>query len=236
MPTAKTKNDYTNIRPNSDVLTTLIELNGKRVVDIGCGEGTLVRLMARHGAKVFGVDTNPAQLEKARAENTVSHEIFYEGTAEHLPFDDACMDVCVFFNSLHHVEVDVMEAALGEARRILKPGGILYVSEPLAHGPHFELMAPVHDETEVRAKAQTTLDNAENLGFEKIDEITHTHMVKLADFAAFAERMLRINPGRADEFQKLEANLKKLFNSLGEKGSNGVEFAQPMVVRIFKKT
>lgn len=224
------------VRPNNEVLTASIDLQGKRVVDIGCGTGTLVRLMARHGAKAFGVDNSPAQLEKARSEKTLGGEIFHQGIAENLPFDDGCMDVTVFFNSLHHIAPEQMEKALSEARRVLKAGGILYVSEPLAHGPHFDLMAPVHDETEVRAQAKNALDKAPGMGFEKIDEIFHTHIVNLADFDAFRERMLRINPGRSDEFAKLEDKLKNLFDGLGVRGEKGFEFAQPMRVEIFKKT
>lgn len=224
------------VRPNSEVLTATVELNGKRVVDIGCGDGSLVRLMTRHGAKAFGVDNNPAQLEKARGIKPIAHEIFHQGSAESLPFDDACMDVAVFFNSLHHVPATGMETALGEAQRILKANGVLYVSEPLAQGPHFELMAPIHDETEVRAQAKVALDAAGELGFEKIDEITHTHMVNLVDFDAFRERMLRINPDRLEDFPKHEAELKNLFTELGTKGPDGFKFAQPMRVEIFKKT
>ena len=224
------------VRPNNEVLTATVDLNGKRVVDIGCGDGSLVRLMTRHGAKAFGVDNNPAQLEKARATKPIAQEIFHQGNAENLPFDDACMDVAVFFNSLHHVPGPGMETALSEAQRILKVGGILYVSEPLAQGPHFELMAPVHDETEVRAQAKAALDNANKFGFEKLDEINHTHMVCLADFDAFRERMLRINPDRSADFPKYETELKNLFTDLGVKSPEGFEFAQPMRVEIFKKT
>ncbi|MDH5187904.1 MAG: class I SAM-dependent methyltransferase [Rhodospirillaceae bacterium] len=236
MSTISAKINENEIRPNSEVLTASIDLAGKRVVDIGCGDGSLVRLMARHGAKSFGVDNNPAQLEKARLEKTLGGEIFHQGIAEKLPFDDACMDVTVFFNSLHHIAGEQMQTALSEAHRVLKPGGLLYVSEPLAHGPHFDLMAPVHDETEVRANAKSALDKAPSLGFEKIDEIFHTHIVSLADFAAFRERMIRINPDRVDEFAKLESKLKGLFDSLGVRTEKSVEFAQPMRVEIFKKT
>lgn len=235
MTIADQTNSKNIVRPNNEVLTAVVELNNMRVVDIGCGEGSLVRLMTRHGAKAFGVDNNLAQLEKARAAKPVSNEIFHQGNAENLPFDDSCMDVAVFFNSLHHVPAQSMETALSEAHRILKTGGILYVSEPLASGAHFELMAPVHDETEVRAWAKAALDKVVNLGFEKIDEINHTHMVSLADFNAFRERMLRINPDRADDFPKYEAELKNLFTELGVKTANGFEFAQPMRVEIFKK-
>lgn len=233
--TAVQKMSQNNTRLNADVLTTTLELKYKRVVDIGCGDGSLVRLMARHGARVFGVDNSTLQLEKARAAKPASTEVYFEGRAEALPFDDACIDVAMFFNSLHHVPVEGMIEALKEAVRVLKPGGILYISEPLAEGPHFDLMQPVHDETKVRAKAQKTVQTAGTLGLKQVNEIHHTHPVHLADFDAFRERMLRINPGLSDAFGKMEEKLQKSFATLAIPAEKGFVFDQPMRVDIFEK-
>ena len=231
-PAQKTQSE---IRLNADVLTTTLELKDARVVDIGCGDGSLVRLMARHGARVFGVDNSDLQLAKARAAKPAGNEVYYDGRAEALPFDDACIDVAMFFNSLHHVPAKNMTAALIEAVRVLKPGGILYVSEPLAFGPHFDLMQPVHDETQVRAEAQKAIAGAETLGLKRINEIRHTHPVHLDDFDAFRERMLRINPDQADAFGKMEKKLQDAFATLAKPGEKGFVFDQPMRVDIFEK-
>lgn len=104
-------------RTNSEVLTATLELQGKKVIDVGCGEGHLVRLMTRHGAKAFGVECSALQLEQAHQQKPVGGEIYYEGRAEKLPFDADSIDVAVFFNSLHHVDIDHMELALTEAAR-----------------------------------------------------------------------------------------------------------------------
>lgn len=222
-------------RTNSDVLTSTLELQGKKVVDVGCGEGHLVRLMTRHGAKAFGVECNPLQLEKAHGEKPVGDEVYYEGRAEDLPFAAGSIDVAVFFNSLHHVDIDNMGQALSEATRVLKSGGVLYVCEPVAEGPHFDLMQPVHDETVVRAKAYDALQSASDLGLTAEDEFTYIHPAMHADFNQFKERMLRINPDRADDFDKLEDGLKDAFERLGEPAKNGFTFDQPMRVNVFTK-
>lgn len=226
-------------RSNSEVLTATLELQGKKVVDVGCGEGHLVRLMTRHGAKAFGIELNPKQLEKAHAEKTVGDEVYYEGRAENLPFDSDSIDITVFFNSLHHVDVKRMGDALAEAARVLKSGGVLYVCEPVAEGPHFELMKPVHNETKVRAKAYEALQAADNLGFTVEDEFTYIHPAVHKSFTHFKERMLRVNPEREDSFAKLEGKLQKAFDTLGKpadaKDGGGFTFDQPMRVNVLTK-
>jgi len=222
-------------RTNSEVLTATLDFHDKKAVDVGCGEGHLVRLMTRHGAKAFGVECNPKQLEVAHAAKPVAGEVYYDGRAEELPFASDSIDVVVFFNSLHHVDVDNMTLALREAARVLKSGGVLYVSEPVAEGSNFELMQPVHDETEVRAKAYEALQGAEELGLSPQSEFTYIHPAVHADFAQFKERLLRTNPHREDAFIQQEEALKAAFKRIGEAVSDGYAFDQPMRVNLFTK-
>ena len=145
---------------NSDVLLETLELAGRTVIDIGCGDGGLTRLMARNGAHVLGVEVSPRQLAKAQAAAPVADERFVAGRAEELPAPDGAADIVIFFNSLHHVPVEGQDKAIAEAARALKPGGLLYVSEPVAEGPLFELIKPIDDETEIRAHAYRMLQDS----------------------------------------------------------------------------
>ncbi len=226
----------TTYRTNSEVLTATIDLSGIKVVDVGCGEGDLVRLMTRHGAKVVGVECNPQQLEKAHGEKPVGDEVYCEGKAESLPFDDGSIDTVVFFNSLHHVAEDAMATALKEAARVLKTGGLVYVCEPLAEGPHFQVMQPVHDETQVRAKAYEAVHNAPAHNLTQTQEFTYIHPATYGDFAQFKERILRINPQRSDDFTALEPDLMAAFETLGKPTDKGFVFDQPMRVNLFVKS
>lgn len=98
------------------------------MLDIGCGAGTQVRLWAACGHKAFGVDVNAPLIEvgRSRAKAEGLDVRLDVGTATHLPFADACMDVCLMPELLEHV-VD-WSTCLREAVRVLKPGGLLYVS------------------------------------------------------------------------------------------------------------
>lgn len=223
-------------RQNSDVLPSLVELKGKKVADIGCGDGALCRLMTRHGAQVIGVESSPAQLQRARAHKPAGNENYTQGLGEDLSFENDKLDLVVFFNSLHHIATGNQDKALGEAARVLKPGGMVYICEPLAEGEHFELMAPVHDETAVRAAAAGAIGRAAEHGFSPESETTYLHRSSYPDYATFRDSFLAINPNREDDFNELEKTLQNNFDSLGHKTADGVEFNQPMRVNLLVKT
>src|SRR3954469_25166491 len=73
------------------------------VVDVGCGDGSLVRHLARRGARAVGVEIGQEPLERARARPPVGGERYEQGGPQSLPLDAASADVVVFANSLHHV-------------------------------------------------------------------------------------------------------------------------------------
>lgn len=128
------------------VLERLAEPAGRDVVDIGCGGGALVRALTALGARVTGVETSEQQLAPARASGGGSGARYLVGRAQQLPLEDGSVDVAVFMRSLHHVPPDAMLPALREARRVLRPDGVVFVAEPLPEGEFFELTTLVEDE------------------------------------------------------------------------------------------
>jgi len=181
---------------HTQVLRDRLPLEGARIADIGCGDGGLVRAMARGGAWVVGIDPGPQQLARARAAEAAgapeNREAYVCALGEALPLPGACLDALVYFNALHHVPIAVQQAALAEAARVLRPGGLLYVQEPLAEGDYFELMRPIEDETEVRARAYEALQaaalddlpQADETGGHEQDHDNLAHRVTFPDRAA----------------------------------------------------
>jgi ubiquinone/menaquinone biosynthesis C-methylase UbiE len=224
-----------NKRQNADVLPSLIDLKGKKVADIGCGEGSLTRMMTRHGASVIGVECSASQLERARAAKPAGNEIYSEGVGEDLSFEDGKLDLVVFFNSLHHIAMDNQDKALAEAARIVKKGGMVYVCEPLAEGENFELMKPGHDETVVRAAALQALERAADHGLYQDTQTTYTHQAIYPDFNAFQTRILAVNPDLESRFDEVQDTLKNNFETLGHQINDGMQFSQPMRVNLFVK-
>ena len=98
---------------------TLEPLAGRRVLDLGCGKGRFANRLKEEGAKVVGIDLSAAMLAGAEGLDRV------RASARRLPFADGAFDAVVAVEVFEHmVGLDVV---LGEARRVLRPGGVLAI-------------------------------------------------------------------------------------------------------------
>lgn len=103
---------------------------GMRLADIGCGPGSLPRevLAIEPKASVYGIDPDRDMLSSAR-ERTDGRPVYTLGFAQALPFADESIDVVTMTLLLHHLTRPNKERALAEARRVLRPGGRLFVTD-----------------------------------------------------------------------------------------------------------
>ncbi len=102
-----------------------------RVLDIGCGTGTLAGLLARSSwpVETVGLDFAAAMCvqadQKARLTGSNGRARFVNADSEHLPFSDESFDFVSCSNSFHHYPHQ--QAAVSDMRRMLKPGGRLMI-------------------------------------------------------------------------------------------------------------
>jgi len=112
--------------------------SGQSVIDIGCGEGTNTRIMARLGYKMTGADLCEKFITYAKKkEERDNLGISYLMTdAAALPFEENSFDIAVAFMSF--MDMEEPEKALKEAFRIVKPGGFFQFSilHPCFSPPH----------------------------------------------------------------------------------------------------
>lgn len=101
------------------------------LVDVGSGTGTFaIRLArARPDAAVVGVEPDSAVRDRARRKAGSERVDWRAGMADDLPLDDASADRVVCSLVLHHLSPATRRAALGEVRRVLRPGGRFHVAD-----------------------------------------------------------------------------------------------------------
>ena len=102
---------------------------GQRVLDVGCGVGSFLQLVAGRGAQPFGLDASEALIEFARRRLPAAE--FRVGEMEALPYDDDTFDLVTGFNSFFFA-TDLV-GALREARRVAKPGAPVVIQVWGAH-------------------------------------------------------------------------------------------------------
>ena len=212
------------------MLERLVSPADKDVVDVGCGGGGLVRALTDLGARVTGVEISESQLATAIEQDDGGGARYLVGRAERLPLNDETVDVVVFMRSFHHVPREDLDAALVEARRVIRPGGAVYVAEPLAEGNFFELTRLVDDETEVRAAAQAALARASTAGLQRETTLDYDAPLTVAGVPGLRARIVAADPGRAARFDELADELAEGLERLGAPGERPGErrFLHPM--------
>jgi ubiquinone/menaquinone biosynthesis C-methylase UbiE len=211
-----------------DILGGLLApLQGRRILDIGCGRGSLLQALAERGASVAGLDPDEAMLEVAQT--LVPKAVLKQGCAQLLPFGDTSMHAAIFLNSLHHIPIPDMLLALEEAARVVGKGGSVIVVEPLSEGSFFDALRLIEDETEVRRAAQDAIVRARRLGIvREIRQIEYDRIETFADAEAFLERAVVIDPAREERAQAARGKLLARFEALSDHDKGGYVLHQPL--------
>lgn len=99
----------------------LKELPVKKILDVGCGTGILVKYLKKKGYQSVGCDASDIAVK-------MSGQV--KATATDLPFEDASFDMVMAISLIEHLLPDEGEKFIREARRVLRPNGFLFLVTP----------------------------------------------------------------------------------------------------------
>jgi len=145
---------------------------GSTFVDIGCGKGFFTipaaKLAGRNG-KVYGVDVNAEAIDflnKKANRAGLDNLTLKVGSAEETLLCEACADL-VFFGIVLH-DFDNVHEVLANARRMLKPSGLLadldWKKEPMPFGPPLRIRFSEKDAVDIIEKADFKIESAKAIG------------------------------------------------------------------------
>jgi ubiquinone/menaquinone biosynthesis C-methylase UbiE len=220
----------------SDVYNRLLSLDDKHILELGCGNAEITRSIAASGAgrRITALEVDEIAHQKNLQIADLPNVMFGLSGAQQIPLEDESVDVVFMFKSLHHVPVDLMEASLHEIRRVLKPGGLAYISEPVFAGEFNEVLRLFHDEETVRKAAFYELQKAVNDGlFELVEETFFNSPGKYESFSEFENDTIKATHAS----HQLDDELYALVNQRFEQhmGDDGAHFLNPMRVDLLRR-
>ncbi len=105
------------------IVASLRPLDGRRVLDLGCGKGRFARALGDRGARVVGLDVSAAML--AGADGAGLDRV--RASARRLPFGPSSFDAAIAVEVLEHLAPCAIDEVCAEVRRVLRPGGTFVV-------------------------------------------------------------------------------------------------------------
>lgn len=220
----------------SDIYNRLLALDGKNILELGCGSAAITRDIAGSGKNrtVTALEVDRIAHEKNLQITDLPNVTFALAGAEDIPLANESMDVVFLFKSLHHVPVELMDRSLLEIRRVLRPGGKAYISEPVYAGEFNEILRLFHDEEAVRAAAFNAVKKAVDTGmFELVEEVFFRTPMLFDDFADFEDRVIGATHTEHRLDDELYQTVKQRFAA--HMTDDGARFLTPIRVDLLRK-
>ena len=219
-----------------EIISETLPLGNARVLELGCGRAWMTRRIAEDFpvARIIATEVDRVQHEKNLQITDLPAVEFRYGGAEAIDLPDASVDVVLMLKSLHHVPGRLMARALDEIHRVLVPGGLAYISEPVYAGAFNDILRLFNDERQVREAAFAAVADAVESGrFELEAEIFFDAPGHYADWQDFEDRMLKVTHTDHRIDAALHTRIKAAFES--HLGPDGASFLRPSRVDLLRK-
>ena len=211
-------------------------LDGKTILELGCGSATMTQKVASTGQNrtIYATEVDTIQHKKNSTLDLDNVTFIYAG-AQEIPLQDESIDMVLMFKSFHHIPKELMTKALKEIKRVLKPNGLAYISEPLFQGEQNHLISLFHDEQQVRIDAfeaiKNFVDQEEMVLFQ---EIFFQSEIVYKNFDDFKTRQMDVTYNEPICDTTLIETVKTAYNSYA-KEDGSTYFLKPFRVDILQK-
>jgi len=219
-----------------EVMAARLPLRGARILELGCGRAFTTRRLATEFAPavIVACEVDRIQHEKNRLMDDLPNVQFVFGGAEAIEQPDASFDVVILLKSLHHVPLGKMDAAMQEIARVLRPGGLAYISEPVYRGDFNDILRLFNDERVVRQAAFDAVRGAVERGaLELLEQVFFHAATRFADFAEFEARILQATHTNHPLGEPLYRQVKAKFEA--HLGPDGALFQNPQRVDLLRR-
>lgn len=222
--------------PETEIYHRLLSLDHKNILELGCGSAEITRDIATSGVdrKITAFEVDEIAYGKIQQITDLPNVTFGLAGAQEIPLEDASVDVVFMFKSLHHVPLELMDQSMQEIRRVLKPGGLVYISEPVFAGEFNEILRLFHDESLVREAAFNTIKSAVETGlFTLVEEIFFNSPMKFTSFEEFENKILKVTHTNHVLDDKVYQLVKQRF--LQHLSEDGAKFLMPIRVDLLQR-
>ncbi len=219
-----------------ELLPRLLPLEDARVLELGCGRAWMTRQISERFPvrQLVATEVDRIQHQRNLQIADLPRVQFRYGGAEAIDLEDGAADIVLMFKSLHHVPTELMDQALGEIRRVLCPGGLAYISEPIYGGEFNQLLRMFHDERAVRQAAFDAVRRAVERGaLELVRQVFFLAPSRFADFAEFERRIIQVTHTEHRIAPEVYARLRERFEAAMT--ADGAEFIQPHRVDLLRR-
>jgi ubiquinone/menaquinone biosynthesis C-methylase UbiE len=219
-----------------EVYERLLSLDGMDILELGCGTADITRQIATHGNErtVTATEVDRIQHEKNLLIDDLPNVTFVFAGSEAIPSGDKAFDIVLMFKSLHHVPLELMGQALSEVHRVLKPGGLAYISEPVFQGDFNKILRLFHDEGAVREAAFNTIKDAvDRKLFTLQAEVFFNVPLLFEDFDQFDRCVINVTHSDHQLSPELYQEVKDRFTLKMQ--PDGAKFLVPIRVDLLRK-
>ncbi len=220
----------------NDVFEEILSLDGQLILELGCGRADKTRLIATGGEQrqIIATEVDETQHNKNLQISDLQNVTFMIAGCEAIPLAENSIDTVFMFKSLHHLPQELMDKGISEIHRVLKPGGLAYIPEPVFAGEFNEILRLFHDEQQVREAAFNAIrKSVEDNLFTLEDELFFNTPSDFANFAEFESRIIKVTHTDHELSTDLQHQVKHKF--MQHMQDDGAHFKTPIRVDLLKK-